>query len=201
MAFTSSSVMSRSAPGRRRKPPGRCPRAREGRCRIGRTTLSSRPRRQRRRQPRSAWSPSARGGGPARRAVGRGSGYCDNRSRPHVGELLDQMRTDVAGRSDDEMAGVVAEHTGRVRQRVPPLQPRDMADGSPGTRPGPPRRRPAASASTCSAVDHGRHRLVEIDYAAPDFGMLQRERAAQPPQHGMSRVGPDRPGRRAGRCG
>ena len=36
----------------------------------------------------------------------------------------------------------------------------------------------------------GGHRFVEIDDATPDFGMLQRQRAAQAPQHRMGGVGP-----------
>ena len=36
----------------------------------------------------------------------------------------------------------------------------------------------------------GRHRVVDIDDAAPDLGMLQRECAAQPPEDRMCRVRP-----------
>ncbi len=36
---------------------------------------------------------------------------------------------------------------------------------------------------------HGRHRVVDIDYAAPDFRMFEGERATQTPQDGMSRIG------------
>ena len=36
----------------------------------------------------------------------------------------------------------------------------------------------------------GRHRVVDIDDAAPDFGMLQRQRAAQAPEDRVRRVRP-----------
>ncbi len=39
----------------------------------------------------------------ARAGVSR---YRDDRRCPHVGELLDQVRADVAGRADDKVAGV-----------------------------------------------------------------------------------------------
>ncbi len=39
------------------------------------------------------------------------------------------------------------------------------------------------------ARDHlGRHRVVEIDYCAPDFGVLEGDGAAQAPQHAMAGV-------------
>ena len=102
------------------------------------------------------------------------------------------MWTDVAGGADHQVAGVLAEQTGRHLERGPSLQTRHV----PGTCPVDDLVLGLVIRAACprfgqhtSRGQHGRHRVVDIDHAAPDFGMFQGERAAQTPQDGMCRVG------------
>ena len=109
-------------------------------------------------------------------------------ARTHVGQLLDQLRSDVAGRTDDHMAAAVVQFNGCGRLRVGRLQARDTTDAGPvhelilaitiaGFGQDVSRRRP------------GGDRRVDVNDAAPDFGMFQCQRASQAPQHRMRRVG------------
>ena len=107
----------------------------------------------------------------------------------HVGELPDQVRSDIAGRADDQMAAVFVELDRRGRWRVTPLQARDTAHTGPIND-------LILAIATVSLVHHipggqpSGHRLVDIDDAAPDLRMLQCQRATQTPQHRMGGIGP-----------
>ena len=99
------------------------------------------------------------------------------------------MRSDIAGRADDQMAAVLVELNGRGRRRVTPLQARDTAY----TGPIDDLILAIAAVSLGHHIPRGQpsgHRLVDIDDAAPDLRMLQRQRATQTPQHRMSGIGP-----------
>ena len=118
------------------------------------------------------------------------------------------MWPDVAGGADHQVAGVGAEQTGRHLEWGQALQTRHVAGTSPvhdlvlaplvGL------------AATVSGVrfgqhaargQHGGHRVVDIDYATPDFGMFQRKRPAETPQDGVCRVGAIAVGDRLGIAG
>ncbi len=43
--------------------------------------------------------------------------------------------------------------------------------------------------SDAAGSQHRRHRFVDVDHAAPDLGVFQGQGPAQPPQHGLCRVG------------
>ena len=98
------------------------------------------------------------------------------------------MRPDVSGRADDQIAAVFGQFGRRGRRRDPLLQTRNPTQTGP------------VDDLVLVVVGLGlvhdvaggqtiRHRLVDIDHAAPEFGMLQRQRAAQAPQHRLRRDG------------
>ena len=124
-------------------------------------------------------------------AASRGCGTPRRRCfAPMLGELPDQVRTDVAGRADDQLAACRRPaSTGDVAGRIAPLQSRHVARARPGRRPGLRRRPLRASPTTYRAASSRGHRFVDIDDGAPDFGVLQRQRAAQAPQHRVRGVG------------
>ena len=183
--------VAQTSPGRRRRRPGRCPPARadsvpnrSNNAVIAASSVASAA------TSISVVPVAARRCGQLVAAAAGVAGDRDNRSRPHVGELPDQVRTDVSGRPDDQVAAVGAEYIGSSSASGCAARaaghggrpPRYTTWSSPS---------PAcASASTYRAVSTAGTDLVEIDDPAPDFGMLQRQRAAQSPQHGMRRVGP-----------
>jgi len=100
------------------------------------------------------------------------AGHRDDGACAHAGELGDQVRTDIAGGADDQMAAVGVEYrTGSRGLGGVALQPRNVAYPGPihhlvlaivaaglGQYPG-------------CGQDHG-YRFVQIDEATPDFGML-----------------------------
>ncbi|CFS02988.1 Uncharacterised protein [Mycobacterium tuberculosis] len=80
------------------------------------------------------------------------------------------MRSDVAGRTDDELAGVGIQRD-RFPRKSSPLQPGYMACA----RPVYDLILPVGTVGCSQHMPHGQlcgHRIVEIDYAAPDFRML-----------------------------
>src|SRR6516225_1080132 len=99
------------------------------------------------------------------------------------------MRSDIAGRPNDQMAAVPIELSGRPRRWDAPFQPWDTAHTRPID--------DLIFLVTAMRFGHhildgqlNGHRLIQVDDATPDLGMLERKRAAQTPQHRMSGIGP-----------
>ena len=106
----------------------------------------------------------------------------------HPRELADQVRPDVAGRTDNELSGISVQRHRRLRWHRTPLQPGHVTHTPPVD----------DLVFTVAAVDFtqhlgrrqfGGHRAVQIDDPAPDFGVLQRECASQAPQRPVGGVG------------
>ena len=127
-------------------------------------------------------------GGQLVEARTRVARYRDDGARARVGKLLDQVRSDVAGRADNQIAAVLGQFGRSGRRRVSLVQPRHAAQAGPVDN----LVFVVGGLSLVHDVAGGqavRHRLVDIDDAAPEFGVLECERAAQTPQHRVSGVG------------
>src|SRR5690349_20361446 len=98
------------------------------------------------------------------------------------------MRSDIAGRPDNKMATVVVELDRRRRRWMPLSHAWIMASTGPIND-------LILFFGATSLFHHvlrgqpSRYRFVDIEDPAPDFLMLQRQRAAQTPQHRVSGIG------------
>ena len=115
--------------------------------------------------------------------------YRNDSAGTHGGQLLDQLWSDVAGRPDDQVAAVWIEWLGPGRGPMRPLQARDTAHACAIDN----LVLSIAVVSFCQHPARGElsgHRLVDIDDAAPDLGVLQRQCSTRTPQRRVGRVGP-----------
>jgi hypothetical protein len=142
----------------------------------------------------TGWWPTHRGANPD-------CGTPQRSWRRPCQRAADQVRPDIAGRADDQMASCPCRAqpgwpmaTGHLRRRGTRRLTR--ADKRPD-----PRHRHREPHPPHSGRQPSGHRLVDIDDAAPNFRMLQCQRATQSPTTPHERVSPIAVTHRAEHCG
>ena len=115
------------------------------------------------------------------------AGYRDHGGGAHLGELADEIRPDVAGGTDHQVAGVALEPGQSHRGHGTGPQARHMTQTA--TVDG------LVVVAGCSlggqdpCDQFGRRGLIDVNEAGPDLGVLQPDGAAHPPQQCVRRVG------------
>ena len=114
------------------------------------------------------------------------SRYRDDRGGAHLGELADEVRPDVTGGADHQVAGVAHEPGETHRRRGAALQAGHMAQTTAVDGLIVVARTGLVGQDACDQF--GRRRLVDVDDAGPVLGVLEPDGAAHAPQHRVRRV-------------